>query len=96
MREIDDQNLARMIGYSTWQFVCSSYQAKCIPRSYYFTIDAKDEAIEHDLDDSPVAKVKTFIADPEFLKDMDWFCQENEKIDKFFKMDDESVFLTED
>jgi len=40
--------------------------------------------------------VKTFIADPEFLKDMDWFCQENEKIDKFFKMDDESVFLTED
>ena len=89
MRELDDQNLARMIGYSIWQNITTTYQTKVLARSYYFSIAGKNEEIEHDLDDSPPRKVKSFIADQEFQEKMDWFCQEHDKIDKMFHLNSE-------
>ena len=77
MRELDDQNLARMIGYSIRQYVTPTYQSKVLPRSYYFSIAGNNEEVEHDLDDSPPQKVKSFIANPKFLEEVEWFCEEN-------------------
>ena len=90
MRELDDQNLARMIGYSLRQYVTPTYQSKVLPRSYYFSIAGNNEEVEHDLDDSPPQKVKSFIANPKFLEEVEWFCEENIWINKLFHLDSES------
>lgn len=88
-----------MIGYSIREFVCPFYIANKRARHYIFSVSLADEEVKHDLDEEqPKEKTKTFIRNPKFLEEIQWFFETHkdliDKLDNQFD-DQGEVFIGE-